>query len=83
MMRQFASRKALWDAAVDCMAQLDALMSLAVAAACGSGTMCRPTLVPWTPQGGWVAQLWGVRGWQDRCGGVQFSLWLVPASNIK
>ena len=28
MMRQFAGRKALWDAAVDCMAQLDALMSL-------------------------------------------------------
>ena len=27
-MRQFAGRKALWDAAVDCMAQLDALMSL-------------------------------------------------------
>lgn len=26
-------------------------MSLAVAAACGSGTMCRPTLVPWSPAG--------------------------------
>ena len=61
-MRQFAGRKALWDAAVDCMAQLDALMSLAVAAACGSGTMCRPTLVPWTPQGELrVAQLGGAR----------------------
>lgn len=51
MMRRFAGRKALWDAAVDCMAQLDALMSLAVAAACGSGTMCRPKLVPWSPAG--------------------------------
>lgn len=51
MMAQFAARKALWDAAVDCMAQLDALMSLAVAAACGSGTMSRPVLVPWSPQG--------------------------------
>ncbi|EFN52031.1 hypothetical protein CHLNCDRAFT_139631 [Chlorella variabilis] len=51
MMRAFSQRKALWGAAVDCMAQLDALMSLAVAAACGSGTMCRPKLVPWSPAG--------------------------------
>ncbi len=51
MMQSFSERKALWAAAVDCMAQLDALMSLAVAAACGSGTMCRPQLVPWSPAG--------------------------------
>jgi DNA mismatch repair protein MSH6 len=52
MMRGFAARKALWAAAVDCMAQLDALMSLAVAAACGAGTMCRPRLLPWSPGDG-------------------------------
>lgn len=48
MMAAFARRRQLWAAAVECMAQLDALMSLAVAAACGAGTMCRPKLVPWS-----------------------------------
>lgn len=48
ILRQFAERQALWAAAVDAVAQLDALMSLAVAASCASGPMTRPKLLPWT-----------------------------------
>lgn len=52
LMRLFAERKEVWAAAVDCTAQLDALMSLAVAASCSGGPMCCPKLVPWSPEGG-------------------------------
>ncbi len=51
-MRLFAERKEVWAAAVDCTAKLDALTSLAVAAACSGGPMCRPNLVPWSEAGG-------------------------------
>ena len=51
LMGQFAERKEVWAAAVDCMAQLDALMSLALAAAMASGPVCRPRLLPWAPPG--------------------------------
>ena len=51
LMAQFAERKEVWAAAVDCCAQLDALMSLAVAAACSGGPMTRPRLVPWREGG--------------------------------
>ena len=49
ILRQFAERREVWAAAIEAVAQLDALMSLAVAAACGDGPMVRPTLVPWRP----------------------------------
>jgi DNA mismatch repair protein MSH6 len=42
---RFAARGAAWAAAVDATAQLDALLSLAVAAASGDGDMCRPEVL--------------------------------------
>lgn len=45
LMSVFAESRGVWCAAVECMAQLDTLMSLAIAADCGSGPMCRPTFV--------------------------------------
>ena len=46
-MRQFAMSHAVWEAAVDAVAELDALMSLAAVADVFSihGPMCRPKLV--------------------------------------
>lgn len=51
MVRRFAREHAAWEAAVQAVAELDALMSLAAVADVGSsqGPMCRPKLV--TPQG--------------------------------
>jgi DNA mismatch repair protein MSH6 len=49
VIRRFAAAGPTWAAAVDAAAQLDALMSLAVAAACGAGPMCRPRIAPWAP----------------------------------
>jgi DNA mismatch repair protein MSH6 len=46
---RFAERRDTWTAAVDAAASLDALMSLAKAAACSAGPMCRPKLLPWAP----------------------------------
>lgn len=47
MVRQFAKSHAVWEAAVDAVAELDALMSLASVAGMFSvsGPMCRPKLV--------------------------------------
>jgi len=45
IMKRFASYKNMWLCAVDCIAKLDALMSLAKAAACGDGPMCRPEFI--------------------------------------
>ena len=45
IMKRFAAHKSTWLDAVDCIAKLDALMSLAKAAACGDGIMCRPEFV--------------------------------------
>lgn len=45
IMKRFASYKSMWLDTVESIAQLDALMSLAKAAACGDGTMCRPEFV--------------------------------------
>jgi len=47
VVHQFAKSHAVWEAAVDAVAELDALMSLAAVADVGSahGPMCRPTLV--------------------------------------
>lgn len=46
-MKQFAEKHALWMGAVEAMAQLDALLSLACAAAFGADgePMCRPTFL--------------------------------------
>ena len=46
-MRQFARSYSVWEAAVDVIAELDALMSLAAVADVGSahGPMCRPKLI--------------------------------------
>ena len=46
-MRQFAKSHTVWEAAVDAVAELDALMSLAAVADVGSayGPMCRPRLI--------------------------------------
>jgi len=41
MLQRFAERHKLWLAAVEAVAELDALMSLAIAAASGDGDMCR------------------------------------------
>ena len=46
---KFAQNRDMWLAAVECMAHLDALMSLAMAGSCGSGPMCRPTFLPFPP----------------------------------
>ncbi len=48
VVRRFAREHAVWEAAVEAMAELDALMSLAAVADVGSaqGPMCRPRLVP-------------------------------------
>lgn len=52
-MQRFASSHALWGRMVSAMAHLDALMSLASAAAFSEGTMCRPSFLPApTPGGG-------------------------------
>ncbi len=48
ILRRFAEKREIWAAAVESVAILDALMSLAVAAACGAGVMSRPTLLPWS-----------------------------------
>lgn len=45
IMKRFASHKSKWLDTVECIAKLDALMSLAKAAACGDGTMCRPHFI--------------------------------------
>jgi DNA mismatch repair protein MSH6 len=42
---KFASYKTLWLSAVDCIANLDALMSLAKAASCSDGDMCCPEFI--------------------------------------
>lgn len=42
---KFASYKDLWLEAVDCIANLDSLMSLARAAMCSDGIMCRPEFI--------------------------------------
>ena len=46
-MRQFAKSHTVWEAAVDAVAELDAMMSLACVADMGSvyGPMCRPRLM--------------------------------------
>ncbi len=44
MLRKFAEDHRAWLAAVEAMAELDALMSLAIAAASGDGDMCRRVL---------------------------------------
>lgn len=46
-MQQFAREHAVWEAAVEAVAELDALMSLAAVADVGSsqGPMCRPKLI--------------------------------------
>jgi hypothetical protein len=41
LLQRFSERRAVWLAAVEAAAQLDALMSLAMAAASGDGDMCR------------------------------------------
>lgn len=41
MLQKFTKQHSLWLAAVEAIAELDALMSLAVAAASGDGSMCR------------------------------------------
>ncbi len=51
LLARFAARKDAWTAAVDSVAQLDALISLAVTAACAGGPMCRPKLVAWSEEG--------------------------------
>jgi len=45
IMAKFAENRAVWLEAVDRIASLDALMSLAKAAACGDGPMCCPEFV--------------------------------------
>jgi DNA mismatch repair ATPase MutS len=45
MLRLFSEQHALWQRAVAAMAHLDALMSLAGAAALSDGPMCRPEFV--------------------------------------
>ena len=49
ILTRFAEKRDVWSGAVDSVAILDALMSLAVAAACSAGTMVRPTILPWSP----------------------------------
>ena len=46
-MRKFSEHKDLWVAAVEAIADLDALMSLAKSAACSAGPMCRPEFLSW------------------------------------
>lgn len=41
LLERFSDCRAVWLAAVEAAAQLDALMSLAMAAASGDGDMCR------------------------------------------
>jgi DNA mismatch repair protein MSH6 len=50
ILRRFAEKREIWTAAVDSVAILDALMSLAVAAACGAGVMSRPKLLTWSEE---------------------------------
>ena len=46
LLRRFASQAELWTAAVDTLAQIDALMSLASAAQFGTGgPLCRPVFL--------------------------------------
>ena len=45
MLRLFSEQHALWQRAVAAMAHLDALMSLAGAAALSDGPMCRPDFI--------------------------------------
>jgi len=45
MLRLFSEQHALWHRAVAAVAQLDALMSLAAAAAFADGPMCRPQFI--------------------------------------
>ena len=52
MLRLFAEQHALWQRAVAAMAHLDALMSLAGAAALSDGPMCRPEFIRPGPFGG-------------------------------
>jgi len=47
VMRKFSEHKDLWTAAVEAIADLDALMSLAKSAACSAGPMCRPEFILW------------------------------------
>jgi hypothetical protein len=48
LLRKFSVQKDIWTGAVDALAQVDALMSLAAAAELGGthGAMCRPTFLP-------------------------------------
>ena len=50
-MLRFASSHALWGRVVSAMAHLDALMSLASAAAFSEGAMCRPSFLAVPPPG--------------------------------
>ncbi|KAL4517804.1 hypothetical protein Ndes2526A_g02182 [Nannochloris sp. 'desiccata'] len=50
ILKRFAEKREVWAAAVDSVAILDALMSLAVAAACGAGVMSRPKLLTWSEE---------------------------------
>ncbi|KFM28138.1 DNA mismatch repair protein Msh6 [Auxenochlorella protothecoides] len=52
LLRRFAEHQGVWSAAVECSAQLDALLSLAVAAGSSAGPMCRPEILPWSDVGG-------------------------------
>ena len=53
VVRRFAGAHGAWEAALDAVANLDALMSLAACAEAGGaqGPMCRPKLVPAQGQG--------------------------------
>lgn len=48
LLRKFSAQKDIWTGAVDALAQVDALMSLAAAAELGGthGDMCRPNFLP-------------------------------------
>lgn len=46
LVRRFVDKKDLWMEAVNAVAELDALISLATAAMHADGEVCRPTFVP-------------------------------------
>lgn len=51
ILAKFAEHRQVWQAAVDCASELDALLSLAVAASSSAGPMCRPVILPDNAQG--------------------------------
>jgi DNA mismatch repair protein MSH6 len=61
ILRRFAEKREIWAAAVESVAILDALMSLAVAAACGAGAMSRPKLLSWSEDAAPVFRAQGLR----------------------